>query len=279
MSPLLESFLKSAVAPAAVATVLFILTGFLKDPLRARLQGLIFALAFVAGSYIIIGRLSFPPTDSAEALSIGALLLVGFVMWSPRALGPRYLVRGLFVLALGLILLWPLRQQLSNPVYHRNLAAFFCLALGIWSIVERASGKVRPTTLILLPLITASALSLMMLFAASASMSQIVTVLCALFGGLLLFSWLMPTRVGVGGFLPFLSVFVIGMMVVAHFYLDINPWTLIYLCLPFFVLWFREWFGFVPQQTLAEAAVFGLISALPLAYLVYNAGVKAGPLY
>lgn len=277
MSPILESFLRSAVAPAAVATVLFFLVGGMKDPLRARLQGLIFALAYMVGAYLIIGRLNFPPSDSAEGLSWGALLLAGFVMFSPRALGPRYVVRGLFVLALGLLILWPLRTQLSNPVYYRNLVAFFCLALGVWSISERASGRVRPVTMILLPLIAATALSLMMLFAASASLSQNVSVLCALLGGLMLLAWFFPLRVGLGGFLPFLSVFIIAMMVVAHFYLDVNPWTLIYLCIPFLLLWIREWFPFLGEKS--EPIILGALAAAPLAYIVYTAGVKAGPLY
>ncbi|NJM10186.1 MAG: hypothetical protein HC883_04775 [Bdellovibrionaceae bacterium] len=278
-SPIVAAFIRSAVVPAFVATVLVFVTGFLKDPWRTRLQGLILALGFSAGIYALISRMHFPPTDAAEAFACGALLLAVFIFWNPRPLGQRYLVRGLFVLALGAILLWPLRQAISNPVHHRNLVAFFCLALGVWSIVEKSAGRVRPATLILLPLIAATALSLLMLFSASASFSQSVTVLCACMGGLLLLSLVVPSKLGLSALVPFLSVFVILLMAAGHFYLDINPWHMIYLCFPYLVLWIRELLGFVPRKTVPEAIILGAVSAAPLAYFVYNVGVKAGPLY
>jgi hypothetical protein len=278
-SPIVAAFIRSALLPATAATMAIFVAGFLKEPWRARLQALILSLAFMVGTYILIGRLHLPPSDAAEALSLSALLVALFVFVRPHPLGHRYLLRALFVLALGLLILWPLRNTIMDPRNHRNLIAFFCLGLGIWSILEKAAAKVRPLTLVLLPLIAATALSLMMLFASSASFSQLVSVFCACLGGLLVIALLMPSRLSVNALLPFLSVFIIMMMVAGHFYLDINPWHMIYLCFPYLILWIRDWLGFVPQKAIPEALILGAVSAAPLVYFVYNVGLKAGPLY
>lgn len=277
-SPLVAAFIKSALIPALVVLAIFVITGRLKEPWRSRIQGLSVALAFALGAYTLISRLNFPPHDVLESLMLAALLLAVFVFWNPRALGERYVIRGLFVLALFALVLWPLRNSISSPAYHRNILAFFCLALGVWSIVEKSAGKMRPSTLILLPLIALVGLSLMILFKSSASFSQTVGVMCAILGGLLLLAMIKPAWIGLGGLLPFVSVFVIMLMVAAHFYLDINPWHLIYMCLPFLVMWIREWLGFVPQKTVPEAIILGGLSAAPLTYFVYQMGVSIGPL-
>lgn len=278
-SPIVRAFLVSAVAPAFVAAVVVFILGYLKEPWKARVQGLVLALAFSAGAYLLIGRLHVPPTDAGEAFSFAALLLAVFILVRPQPLGHRYLVRAIFVLALGAIILYPLRQTILAPIYYRNLVAFFCLALGIWSIVEKTVPKVMPTTLILLPLIAATGLSFLMLFAASASYSQMVSVVCALFGAMLVLALLQPQRLSLNALVPFLSVFVVMLMVAGHFYLEINPWHMIYLCLPYLILWIRDWLGFVPKKTVPEAIILGTVSAAPLAYFVYNIGVNAGPLY
>ncbi len=278
-SPIVAAFIRSALVPASLATVAIFIAGFLKEPWKARLQALILAGAFMVGSYVLIGRLHLPPGDAAEALSLSALLLAIFVIVRPHPLGHRYLLRAIFVLSLGALILWPLRNGITAPHHQRNVIAFFCLALGIWSIVEKATLKVRPLALILLPLIAATALSLMMLFASSASFSQLVSVACACFGGLLAIALFMPSRLSVNALVPFLSVFIILMMVAGHFYLDINPWHMIYLCFPYLILWIRDWLGFVPQKPIPEAIILGAVSAAPLVYFVYNVGVKAGPLY
>jgi hypothetical protein len=278
-SPIVAAFVRSALLPAFVAALAILGFGFLKEPWKARGQAVILALAFAFGAYLLIGRLNVPPTDAGESFSLAALALAVFVFVRPHHIGHRYLLRGLFVLILGGIVLYPLRQTLFTPVHYRNLLAFFCLALGVWSIVEKASLKVRPVTLILLPLIAATALSLIMLFKASASFSQLVTCACALFGASLVIALLRPKALSLVAIVPFLSVFVILMMIAGHFYLDINPWHMIFLCLPYFVLWIRDWFGFVPQKTVSEALVFGLVSGAPLAYFIYDVGIHAGPLY
>ncbi len=64
-------------------------------------------------------------------------------------------------------------------------------------------------------------------------------------------------------------------MVAGHFYLDINPWHMIYLCFPYLILWIRNWLGFVPSKTFPEGIALGLLAGLPLAYFVYDVGIHA----
>lgn len=272
-------FLKSAALPAVVVTLLFLAVGGLKDPWRARLQSLFLALGFMAGGYVIIKGLSFPPHDVNEAFSWSALALVLFVWISPRAVGSRYLVRALFVVALGLLTLWPIHESLHGPIHLRNLLAFFFLSLGAWSILEKAAQKVQPLTLLALPLISASGLSLLLLFKGSASMAQLVSVLCALLGGILVLTLIFPKRASVAAVLPFVSVFIILFMVCGHFYLNINPWFMIYLCIPYLLLWIRSWIPFVPHHPIGETLVLGGIASIPVAYFIWNVYQTSGPLF
>ncbi len=265
--------------PALVVGVLLFLTGGLKEMLRTRVQSLIFALGFMVGGYLLIGRLSLPPSDASEAFSWSALLLAGFILIYPKPQSTRYLLRGIFVLVLGALLLWPIRQQISNPVHFRNLVAFFCLGLGLWSITERAAGSVRPATAVLLPLISATAVSVLLVLKGSASFSNFVTILCALLGVALVIALFFPQRLSIKALTPFLSAFVVMFMAAGLFYLDINPWWLIFLALPYLFLWIREWLTFIPQNPLAEGLILGLLSAAPLVYFLKGVFVTAGPLY
>jgi len=278
MSPLVLDFIKTALAPALAVGIVFLLVGGLSDPLRARIQSVVWALAFTVGAYFLVGRLSFPPTDVNEAFSCGALLLAGFVLISPKGVDVRYLTRAIFVVALGALALWPIRASLHGYAHYRNLAAFFFLALGTWSIVERASSQLQTLTMIVLPIISATALSVFLMFKGSASMSQLVSVLCALLGAVAFLALIKPKRVSMAAVLPFISVFIILFMASGHFYLDINPWHMIYLCLPFLLIWFRGYIPFVPRRPIPEAIILGAASAAPLGYFLYTVYQQVGPL-
>jgi hypothetical protein len=279
MSPLVLDFIKSAVLPAAVVAGLSFLIGGRNDPFRARFQAVFWALGFMAGAYVLVGRLSFPPHDVNEAFSWAALALAGFVWLSPKPVGSRYLIRALFVLFLGYLALWPIHASLHGQVPQRNLLAFFFLGLGTWSILERASQKVQPLTLLVLPIISATALSMLLLFKGSASLAQLVSVVCSFLGGLAAVAVIFPKRVSLAAVLPFVSVLIVLFMAVGHFYLDINPWHMIYLCLPFLALWMRRWIPFIPHQPIAETVALGVLSGAPLAYFLWNVYQTSGPLY
>jgi hypothetical protein len=278
-SPLVMGFINSALVPAIVSTVLLFLVGGMKDPLRGRLQGVVLALAFLYGGYVLVGRIQFPPHDVSEGLMWGGLILGLFALWNPKPLGPRYLVRALFVLAVGAAVFYPIHTTILKPMYYRNLVAFFCLGLGIWSITERTAGAVRPVTLMLLPLIAATGTSFMLLFHASAVLANQTTVLCALIGGMAVLGYLFPKRLALGGIFPFISLLIVTLIAVGHFYLDVNPWHMIVMCIPFGVLWVREWLKFVPEHPVLEPLILALVSAAPLAYFLFGVFKESGPLF
>ena len=279
MSPIVAAFLRSTLLPSVLFGLALLVTGGNGEPARARLQALAFACLYALGSYLLLDRLSLPPTDVSESLSFGALLIALFVASAPKTVGSRYALRAVFVFAGMTLLLYHIRESLAaNPVNHRNLFAFFCLALGVWSVVERSARFVATSTLSLLALISAAGTSLILLFGASASFSQLVTILCGLLGATTVVALLFPRRVSMAALMPFASVFVVFFMLAGHFYLDVNPWKMVALAWPFLILWVRPWIPGL-KNPYAEGAVLGALAALPVGYFVYTAFQSAGPLY
>jgi hypothetical protein len=280
MSPILVAFLKSAALPSVIVAGVAVLSGWTKsERMRGWIQSVAFAAGFVLGSYLLLDRLALPPHDFSESLSLVALLLATFTFVAPNRTGLRYLVRAVYVAAVGILLLWHLRESMDSMVHKRNALAFFFLGLGLWSIGERSAGKISVPGQIALPLVSAVSLSLMLLFKGSASLSQQATTLCALFGGLGVISLVWPLRIATNALRPFLSVFVVAFMVGGHFYLDINPWHMVFLALPYLILWVRPALAFVPKAPLLEALVLTILAIVPLAYFLYDVYKSSGPLY
>lgn len=278
-NPIIAIFLKSAVLPAVLAVIAVFVTGGLPERLRARVHAAVIALSFFLGTFLLIGRMQLPPTDAIESLAVVALLLIAFVAVFPGVGAAPYWLRAVSVVLIGGVVLWHLRSSLNSEMHLRNMLAFFCLGLGVWSIVERSSSNLQPLTLLALPLISATGLSMLKLFSASASMSQQVSVLCTILGALSVVALVFPGRLSKASLVPFVSVMLVAMMAAGHFYLEINPWRLIILCSPFLVIWVRGYLSFVPKNPLAEAAILGALSAAPVAYIVWVAFKSAGPLY
>lgn len=278
MSAFVLDFLKTSAIPALGMAIAIYFLGGRVDPWRSRLQALAWALAFVVGSFVMFGRLSFPPYDVSEAFSWVAFGLVIFVWVGPRSVNLRYMVRALFVVGLGALCVWQIRESLVGPIHLRNMLAFFFLGLGVWSIMEKAAQKVKPLTLVLLPLVAATGLAGLLMLKGSASMAQQMGVVCTLLGVATALALFVPKRLSIAAMLPFVSVFLILFMASGHFYLDINPWFMVILCVPFFVLWIREWIPLVPRHPIAEAAILGLISAAPLGYFLWTIFKTSGGL-
>ncbi len=279
MSPLVASFLQSAAMPAALVTIAVFLTGNMKDPLRARLQALFLGVGFFVGTYLLISRMSFPPHDALESLAYAALACAAFVWIFPFAHQAPYLLRAAIVFLLGLLLLWHIRDQLGTDVAKRNMLAFFCLGLGTWSIYERQAQRVNILTLIGMPLIAITCLSFIMLFNSSASFSQAVSILCTILGGMVAIALIAPSRIAKGAVVPFLTIFPILIMTAGNFYLNVNPWVLITICLPYLIVWIRRWLSFIPDKPIVEFAILAIAAGAPLAYYMYNQFKAAGPLY
>lgn len=279
MSPIVAAFIRSALLPAIGVTIAVFLTGGMKEPLRARIQALVIAAGFIIGHFLLIGRLGLPPGDVAESISYAALGLALFVVVYPMVQQAPYMVRALFVVVLGALVLWHMRHEIKGDMGLRNSIAFFCLGLGVWSIFERNVHRLNMLSILGLPLIVAACLSFILLFNASASFSQMVQILCALIGGLFVLSLKWPGRVSQAAVVPFLSVFLILIMAAGHFTLGVNPWKMVFLCIPFVLIWTRAWFPFIPRNPIVEFLILAIIALLPLAYFTWDSFVKAGPLY
>ncbi len=265
-------FILSAVLPAIVCAVAFFILGGQKDPMRARLQATLWALCFAGGSFLLLGRFDF--YDVHETYLYVALALAVFVWLSPKPMGARYLVRALYVLGIGAFILWPVHAALTMPVQMRNLAAFFFLGLGLWSILERSSQQVKISTLIALPLISALTLAWFLHTKIEAQgLGQVLHIAIALYVATLLVAFLFPGRVSAAAVLPFVSIFLVGFMVAGHFYFYFNPWSMIYICIPFLILWIRGWLPFVPRTPVAETVILSAISVAPLIYIFWRTNI------
>ena len=270
MSLFVSDFLRAAALPALLVALLFFVTGRIKEPLRAKVQALLFAVAVCLSVYFSLGGLHLPPLNMADGAAWSALALALFVIIRPKPVGSRYALRAVFVVLLGALTLWTIRTSLFGPVNLRNLLAFFFLGLGVWSILERSSRLVQPPALIALPLISVVALTLLLMAKGSVALALITASVGALFGAVLVVALVAPEKVSDLALIPFLAAFVISLMAAAHFHLHINPWTLIYLCLPFFLLWIKAWIPFLPKTAAAEAIVLSAMCAIPLGYLLMN---------
>lgn len=242
-------------------------------------QALVMAIGFSAGVYLLIGRVSLPPRDVNEGLVWISLICAFFVAVSPQTVGGRYLVRGLFVLAMGVLLLWSIRQTAFTPPHYRNLIAFFCLALGVWSIVERAATRMTLMAVLAMGSLAATFASLLFVLKGSASMSQVATCLSVQLGALSLLAFVFPRRLDAFAVLPFVSVLPVMMMAGGHFYLNINPWYMVYLSLPYLLLWIRRGLSFVPDHPILETLALSIMAAGPLGYFIWTVYESTGPLY
>jgi hypothetical protein len=214
-----------------------------------------------------------------ESFSLVALLLAIYVVLHPGLGQGRYLVRAIFTGAIGFILLYHLgKPLLQGDVHQRNLIAFYCLGLGLWSICERKANTVGLPSLVGLPLIALTGLSFVLLFKGSAVFSQLVAVVCTSLGAVFTIGLIMPKWISRAAIIPFLSVFAVAFVAAGHFYLDINPWTLIALCIPFFVMWVRSFLP-VPKAAIPEFLTLAVVSGAPVGYIVFTVFKTAGPLY
>lgn len=275
----MEHLSTSVLVAAATVFIAFWMIGTFSDPLRARLQGLVWSLAFVGVAFEFRGRFPWPLFNFQDGLIWGCLLLGLFIVVSPKSVGVRYFIRGLIVIAFGYLILAPLGHAFVGSVNQRNLLAFFFLGLGLWSILERSSAQVKISGLLLLPILSLIGLAWLLMKQLTAGqglaltsgevgllMAPIVLHL-SLLVSLFALSLLVPQKISPASVLPYVSVMIVAEMAAGHFYLRINPWFMVWLCLPFLLLWIRGWMPFVPKDSKAEAIMLGVMAGLPMAYL------------
>lgn len=259
--------LSVALASVGLLVALWLL-GFTRDPLRARLQAIAWTLAFAIAGVLQSGRLPWPLLLPLDGMILSVMVLAGFVVVNPKEIGSRYLVRALIVAVVGLMLFWPVLDSLRGGVNPRNLLAFFFLGLGVWSILERTAQQVQVTSLVLLPTFTLASLIWLLRSQDAAMISVPLMTHAGLLAATLIVAILFPARLSSAALVPFVSILVVMQLAAVHFYLHVNPWTLIALCTPYLVLWLRGWLPFLPREPRAEATTLGVLAALPLIYVL-----------
>ena len=239
--------------------------------MRVRLQATLWPVGFFLG-WLWLGRMPFPAMEAGNGFLWSTVLLMVFVWLSPSSVGLRYLVRALFVVAVGALLLWERRTELVGSTHLRNLLAFFFLGLGLWSILERSAQQVKLPSLVLLPLFSVASLYVFLQshHIGQGILSGSVVLQLLLMSLVFVISVLRAELISAAAVLPFVSIFSVAFMAGAHFYFNVNPWTLMFFCIPFAVLWARGWLVFIPRSGLVEVAVLGVIAAMPLAYFFWH---------
>ena len=278
MSPILAAVLRSVVLPAVLAGLALVLTGRQPEPRRQGGQGLILGAGFVLGAYLLLFHLGLPPADVNESLSYAAAVLAIFTLVQPAAVGARYVARALFTAGALALVLYHIAPQLTAGVGLRNLAAFYCLSLGSWSITETSAARVGQPAVLASAFVTTLSLSAIAMISGSATLSQLAGVVAGLLGASFAVAAVMPKRVSIEAVTPFASVLIGTFATAMHFYLDVNPWHLIACFLPFAVLLIAKHLP-IPKNPLIEAAFITALSAIPLGLFLNHLLDTAGPLY
>jgi hypothetical protein len=277
---LVEIFLKTAAAPAILVAVLFFLFGTAPEPWRARVQSLLLAFGFCIGCYLLTGFPPWPPTGGAASLVWVALWFALFPWVAPHGSGVRYILRGAWVFIGTAIAIWSLREPImASQVSSRNVLALMCLTWAIWSILERTAKSSHILTPISMAMLSYTACSLLFVLKGSILMSNMVTTMAVITGGVAAISWIFPTRISLHALFPFLSGFLGVCLITAYIFLEIEVWSLVEMAIPFFVLLLKDLFKRHSSSAFAEAVVCLAIAMIPLGFILYRTFQTAGPLY
>lgn len=277
---LIEMFLKTAAAPAVVVALLFFFFGSQPEPWRSRTQSVILAAGFIFSAYLLSGRPAWPPPGGAASLIWVAIWFALYGWLVPAHSGVKTVYRGIWIIAGVAMVVWQLRVSLLNSEMHaRNILALICVGWGMWGALERSIRISHALTPVAMGMVTFTAASLLFLFKSSLLMSQMMTAMAVICGALSLIAWFFPRRISLHAVFPFLSGFMGVCLVTAYVFLDINPWLLVSLAIPFLALLAKDLFGWASTSALTDALVMLVISAIPLAYILWKVSLTSGPLY
>lgn len=280
---IVEMFLKTAAAPAIAVAILIFLFGGAPEPWRARVQSLILALGFCAACYLLEGFPPWPPQGGAASLTFVALWFAFFNWVAPPGSLARYMLRGFWIVCGTAIACWSLAVQIINsPMQSRNVLALVCLSWGMWSSVERTSrqsGKAHAVTPVTVAMVSMTAASLLFVFKGSLLMSQMLTAMAVLTGALGALAWLVPSRLSVHAIYPLLAGMFGVFLICGFIFLEIDPWLLISMAIPFGVLLFKDLFRLQAASPFTDAFVTLMVSALPLSLILFHVFQTSGPLY
>ena len=276
---LIEMFLKTAAAPAVAVALLFFFFGKAPEPWRSRIQGIILAGGFILSACLLSGIPAWPP-ESGVASLIWVAIWFALYSWIPANAIARYLFRGTWIIVGIAMVVWQLRVEILNSQMQcRNILALVCVGWGMWSALERSVRLSHALTPIAMGMVTFTAASILFLFKGSLLMSQMLTSLAVITGGLAVLAWLFPKRVSLHSVFPFLSGFMAIFLVTGYVFLEIDPWLLVSLAIPFLGLLAKDLFSWASKSALTDAFVMLIIAAIPMGYVLYKVSLTSGPLY
>jgi len=276
---LIEMFLKTAAAPAVAVALLFFFFGKAPEPWRSRIQGIILAGGFILSACLLSGIPAWPP-ESGVASLIWVAIWFALYSWIPANAIARYLFRGTWIIVGIAMVVWQLRVEILNSQMQcRNILALVCVGWGMWSALERSVRLSHALTPIAMGMVTFTAASILFLFKGSLLMSQMLTSLAVITGGLAVLAWLFPKRVSLHSVFPFLSGFMAIFLVTGYVFLEIDPWLLVSLAIPFLALLAKDLFSWASKSALTDAFVMLIIAAIPMGYVLYKVSLTSGPLY
>jgi hypothetical protein len=273
-------FLKTAAAPAVVVTILFLLFGSAPEPWRSRTQSLILAAGFIMACYLLNGMPAWPPDGGAPSLIYVALWFALYPWVVPSSSGWRFGFRGVWIIVGAAIVLWNLRVSILNSELHcRNILALVCIGWGMWSSLERSIRISHALTPVVMGMVTFTCASVLYLFKSSLLMSQMLTSLAVISGGIAILAWLFPRRLSLHAVFPFLSGFMAVILITGYVFLDIDPWLLASLAIPFLALLVKDLFSWASTSALTDALVMLVLAAIPMSYILWKVSLTSGPLY
>lgn len=248
---------------------------------RRRSMGLAVALGLAAGyfaaQWVIFGRPDFPPVDITHWLPYLAVAaaIVGIreSVWE-ASLPIRWLIRGLFSLAVFWLLLRPMVvnqwEAGQSVLWLAGLAAALLLLWRELEILsERSDGLAQPLGLVIM----AAASSVALVLTYSALLGQLAGALAAALGAAAVLSLLMKgVRLAPGG-VPVVAVLLAGLWVCGSFYSSLPAYSVV-------LLWAApsaDWVGLrlsrgLPRwlSVLIRAAAVAIPCAIAV-YLAYQA--------
>jgi hypothetical protein len=273
-------FLKTAAVPAVAVVILFFFFGLAPEPWRSRTQSLILAAGFILSCYLLNGMPAWPPEGGAPSLIYVALWFAVYPWIVPASTGWRFTLRGVWIVVGACIVLWTLRVSILNsPIYCRNILALIFVGWGMWSSLERSIRISHALTPVAMGMVTFTCASLIFLFKGSLLMSQMLTALAVIAGGIAVLAWWFPRRLSLHAVFPFLSGFMAVFLITGYIFLEIDPWLLVSLAIPFLALLVKDLFGWASTSALSDALVMLVLAAIPMSYILYNVSLTSGPLY
>jgi hypothetical protein len=267
------------VLPALIAGALILVAGFLPVLLGSPIRRLSFPVAFLVGFYLLNSVPAWPPTGSVAALFY--LVIICF-FWSfiEGARGHHTPWLRFFLFGVGVfMLLKPLllddRLGVNLPYLHGRLEmAVHVLSLilfghVLWWLTEKGEQRSPAPTLLVSLIMTATGLSLLMLFSGSALMAQLAGAYCAVHAALLVLSLLGSRFHYFADHKSFSVVTLFAFVLLALYFLEAPLKAIGLVLTPLLLPAFWSWLPVKPVSALGQAAYVVAISLLPLVFAVY----------